>query len=806
MVTRCPGCSSMVVDSMTSCPVCGRTLKSSLSPTPVAGSSTEPQQQAVAPRSASKPSQNSRPQISNSMKSTPNPSGADRGTSTPLQPSTNTRPAEFLPAHSQAGDIVNRRNPDRGRRWIYTLGAVIVVLIAATAVFLVSGRGKTAQALSVSLRPIGDAGPGPFTSSVVTVDKATLQTFAAGQSSATTPSGSAPSRDPGLSIKDVSGGTDGLYGVDLKRSIASGNTLAGNLSKNNATAALWASAMGVSPNAIDNTIAGLTPVVLTTDSAFTVHNVEGGKAGSYQAILQIGSVVFIDTTGTPVIDATSGNPLGPSLLNGDEHVAVHGDEWSGFDRHEVTRVVAAKKELAAIEGIDIQTGETTTISLGGTVTYDGFLVTDDHDVSIVSADGEQITQIIDHAVAAVFDDGSGGIVYQEFRSPRDGTFSDTYTPEIMWLKAATAKPTVLHSAEPGHVLQLFDVGVYHGKMTALIADSDEPLTDGDLPTLAALHLIDLSTMEDQVIEPGSFLAAGPGEVNSTSGSLGEEYGVLLWSPPRRMRDTWVVFGGSQKDLQVPGPEEYCTGSTPNACLGYSGVLLSDGSFATINSTDSVVVNVGSPGPAAKTRTIELDGFDPENRGYYNLEASHDILVASFVPNTVPGLLGTPQNAIAIDTDTWQTRQLPITGNVAPIHAPIIRPGASGTTTRPPTTNATTTSTTRVSETTQPATVPPTTTPPTSPAATCPTIEQLEDAARTAAAAGYIGSGFVDGCADGWAWGSVIAGPSNVDPDELPVMNALVHFEGGAWVWIDKWSTCEAGILPSEVPEWFCGGG
>lgn len=61
----------------------------------------------------------------------------------------------------------------------------------------------------------------------------------------------------------------------------------------------------------------------------------------------------------------------------------------------------------------------------GTSALDGYLVLDDDGVHVQPSGGERTT-VIDHAVAAAFDDGVGGLVYQDLRSTDRGLSSSSW--------------------------------------------------------------------------------------------------------------------------------------------------------------------------------------------------------------------------------------------------------------------------------------------------------------------------------------------------------------------------------------------
>ncbi len=830
VVTRCPECSTMVVESMEECPVCHRALDGGTD-VPAGGATAKPS--GVGQWSANVPGVAGTAPVGG-----PGAGSADRAVGAPdgvgFGPGPSSVEAAAVGAGAPADAGLDPGVADgggdaglqagrggagshRGRNIAAAVSGVVVVLVlVAAGLFVVKGRGGGSKALAVTLVPIGNPGPDPFTGSVVKVDTKTAKAYRAkaarssstrAQSSPT--SGAASGR---LRLTRTAGDKGGFYGVDPKTPVADGSRLAAELAAKPTAAAAWATMMGVEPSAIQSTVKKLTPVLLGADTAVTSHALRRGNPHAYQAVLQAGTPVFIDAHGTPVVAAASGNPLTePDLSGGD--VTVQGHVWHGFDRDDVTQVTASDKPLTTIDGTDVQTGKPVTVGVGSTISLDGYLVSNDKGVSVVSFDGKKTTQIIDHPVAKVFDDGAGGIVYQD-RSSHADQYPDIDPTTIMRYRAAEKKPVVMASAKPGQELQLLYVGSYHGAMTAMIADSDAPpagVTSGPQsnPIFTAIELIDLATAKVHRISFDVNHARAEGTV-ILGGAIGGDRGAVNTRGWTRSYD-WGFFGNPKGDGSGPG--EYCRGPSSNVCLGDSGVVLSDGSLATVNATlpdESVTVNVGPALPNKPTRTLRIDEFDAQDSGAYVLGYADHTLTVSFTPN--PNDNSTPQNAVAIDTETWQTKAVPVTGQVSPLWAPIIRPvGDNGGSASSTTSSATTAAapTTAVPTTGPPPTQPATTT--TAPGAPCPTGAELEAAVRAGdpedAPNLVSGSGQVLGCSGAWAYGAADSRqPGATGPDGTPMAytwSVVLRLVGGHWTFVDRRTPCETHEIPPTIYQGAC---
>ncbi len=493
-----------------------------------------------------------------------------------------------------------------------------------------------------------------------------------------------------------------------------GATLAG------AAASAWASAMDVPTTAISSTIHGLTPVVLTHATAVTVHNLAEGHPGTYQAVLQAGNVVFVDAHGTPVVDAASGDPLSPPQGGAaDDDVTFHGDAWDGFDQHAVTTVDASHTELTTIDGIDIHTGAPTTIGVGGTVSLDGYLVSDEHGVSVVSFDGKTRTQIVDHEVGRAFGDGMGGIVYEDsFASNLRG--SAKRPQAIMWLPAgtATARKLVSADASTGMALRALATGHFDGTQVLFYARQATASGDGVSEQGVASQLIvrDLQSGTEHRIVASPALGEGAGPLaflalQADEGEVGEHH--LIFQGTQGMSPNFFSVNDEYQVSAVTS--QVCNLSPPgepadfDGCRGAAMTFDSDArvdfliSTTTGSQRTSALVEVDLSTDSVLSQTKLHGSTVPLCRGgLEHMSGDSTRPVVSFGPSNGvwPGC-----NAVLVDAKKKTVTELPFAGIVAPLAAPVIRAAttedrapSSATTPSPTTTTPAPTTTTRTTPT------------------------------------------------------------------------------------------------------------
>jgi hypothetical protein len=182
--------------------------------------------------------------------------------------------------------------------WIaLALVALLLVGGVAAAVVLTGGQEAVAGEV-VMLEPATETGPAPFVSTVA-ITPVPAFPDAVRAVSATTASGLAA--DPATGTRTAVGTADNLYGGSGELGTCDQGELVDFLSANPAPATAWAGVHGIAPDRIADYVATLTPVVLLLDTAVTNYGFGGGVATPRQSVLQAGTAVLIDDTGTPAV-------------------------------------------------------------------------------------------------------------------------------------------------------------------------------------------------------------------------------------------------------------------------------------------------------------------------------------------------------------------------------------------------------------------------------------------------------------------------------------------------------------------------
>lgn len=183
------------------------------------------------------------------------------------------------------------------------------------------------------------------------------------------------------SVRLVSGTHPGLYGGVSRLNSCDAAAMANVLGAEPDRARAWAQALNVQPDQIPYYLNSLTPVVLTTDTWVTAHRYSGDTAAAFQAVLQAGSAVMIDTAGVPRVHCTCGNPLAPPANMNLETLHQTGAAWPGYSLQNVVAVAytdapssftdpAPTHPASQFTLINLSTGEPLTRKAGGTINVD----------------------------------------------------------------------------------------------------------------------------------------------------------------------------------------------------------------------------------------------------------------------------------------------------------------------------------------------------------------------------------------------------------------------------------------------------
>lgn len=253
------------------------------------------------------------------------------------------------------------------RTWWIAAGVAVAVAVAAVfgAVVVILGDQHNAAenavpASTVTLEPIGTAGPDPFLAAVriteVTEFPGAVTDVAATVSAALV-------LDPATGTRGARGDTETLYGGSGELAHCDVAALADYLAANPAKAAAWAGVRGVAPGEIRDYLTGLTPVVLMHDTLVTNHGFSGDVATPRPAVLQAGTAVLVDDTGLPVVRCACGNPIAAPPPIPLASAALLGTRWAGYDPARVTTIGSGASQAGFVL-VDVLTGERLTWPAG----------------------------------------------------------------------------------------------------------------------------------------------------------------------------------------------------------------------------------------------------------------------------------------------------------------------------------------------------------------------------------------------------------------------------------------------------------
>jgi hypothetical protein len=232
-----------------------------------------------------------------------------------------------------------------------------VLLIVVAALLGLAACGSKAGA-SAYLEPANVPGADPFTSSVAI---GPAVGFPANVDAITTASRKTFAADTRTHVLVAQGTAPGLYGGSGDEHVCNKQQLVEFLQQNPAKAAAWAEVLGIATGDIAKFISGLTPVVLTNDTLVTNHGYANGHATTLTSVLEAGTAVMVDNTGTPRVKCNCGNPLTPSQPISVAHTT--GQRWAGYDPAQVT-IIRGGPPVEQLTLIDIRSGDAYTEPVG----------------------------------------------------------------------------------------------------------------------------------------------------------------------------------------------------------------------------------------------------------------------------------------------------------------------------------------------------------------------------------------------------------------------------------------------------------
>ncbi|WP_443041369.1 DUF6777 domain-containing protein [Streptomyces sp. B21-108] len=258
----------------------------------------------VEPPSSGRPSE---PPTQPTGQPTGRPTGPPSG---PLSGSPRPPSGPPPPSEPTGGDSAGGGGWEPRRPWWRSAPRVALIttaVVAATALALVLTRpngGGSNQAGELFMLPAGEEGPNSFT------PKTNNPATASVPPATVAPSASSP---PENTVPGVRGGQAGLYGGTLNVASCDVELQIKYLQEVPAKNRAFASVLGIDPSQVPGYLRSLTPVQLRLDTRVTNHGYRDGAATSYQAVLQAGTAVMVDSYGVPRVRCACGNPLTPPV-------------------------------------------------------------------------------------------------------------------------------------------------------------------------------------------------------------------------------------------------------------------------------------------------------------------------------------------------------------------------------------------------------------------------------------------------------------------------------------------------------------
>ncbi|SDM45190.1 PASTA domain-containing protein [Streptomyces sp. cf386] len=155
------------------------------------------------------------------------------------------------------------------------------------------------------------------------------------------------------------GDSPGLYGGSKQPTICDVVRLREFLTDpaNERKAQAWAAALSITKAEIPGYLDRLTPVLLRHDTLVRNHDYKKEKAVPFNALLQTGIAILVDTDGLPAVKCSCGNPLRP--FEGDtSRIKVEFDdrneEWKGYEKTSVVAVRPATRKVERLALVDVE--------------------------------------------------------------------------------------------------------------------------------------------------------------------------------------------------------------------------------------------------------------------------------------------------------------------------------------------------------------------------------------------------------------------------------------------------------------------
>ncbi|MFF1631799.1 DUF6777 domain-containing protein, partial [Streptomyces sp. NPDC058272] len=220
-----------------------------------------------------------------------------------------------------------------GRPWwksaprVALISAGVAAAVVLGLVFSNTNSGGSKNAGSeVFLQSAANAGPDPFTESTAKDSSAAPET----------PTVSSASEAANVT-RGVDGSAPGLYSGTRNVSSCNVEKQISSLQADPAKERAFATAQGIQPSGVPAYLRSLTPVQLRVDTRVTNHGYRNGAATSYQAVLQAGTSVLVDSRGVPRVRCACGNPMKEPVQQRTTPKPT-GDSWPSYRSQNVVVV------------------------------------------------------------------------------------------------------------------------------------------------------------------------------------------------------------------------------------------------------------------------------------------------------------------------------------------------------------------------------------------------------------------------------------------------------------------------------------
>ncbi|MGW5342629.1 DUF6777 domain-containing protein [Streptomyces sp. HUAS TT3] len=227
--------------------------------------------------------------------------------------------------------------------------AVAVGAVVALAVVLTRPQGSPQAGGELFLESTAAQGQDPYTASTVTEPAPPATTAPPPPPPPrSTPTGPMTARAVTGSSPTLYGGSRNVASCDIEKQV---RLLSAQPDRNRA----FAEALQIEASTVPAYLRSLTPVTLRNDTRVTNHGYRDGRPTPYQAVLQAGTAVLVDSRGVPRVRCACGNPLGEPVPMAAGSTR-EGTPWAAYRPQDVVVVKPTGKVMNEVTIYDQRTG------------------------------------------------------------------------------------------------------------------------------------------------------------------------------------------------------------------------------------------------------------------------------------------------------------------------------------------------------------------------------------------------------------------------------------------------------------------